>query len=206
MQGVPGTNRRTQPNSSGQCFFVSVGNALIELLSEVTFNDNSWHVGRIGRRRLLVSKLQRLLARHVREVLTKEEFHRVFLRQNKTAYANKAAYADRLEEAGDRAGRQDWGGLEDLQIVAHWLEASSDFCGSLYTFVRGHDTLTRVTKAKLYVRQPPGNVRDTDIVLHNSGNTHWMNTVVTNQQFPPVAIDQGHGGMLDEEAEVINVD
>ena len=200
--GVPGTHRISVPHASSNCLFKSVGEALLENNITLADTDNhKWFTMVRGHCRLQLPQLLCLMAGHVlSERVSNEEFHKIM----RGRVQNKQDYANRLKEAGDRLGRQDWGTIEDLQIVAHWLDASSNFTGSIYTYVRGHRTLTRVTKTKRIIREPPSNVNDNDIVLYNSNNTHWMNTLVSAQQFPPLV--DPNAGVPDEEPEVIEID
>jgi hypothetical protein len=215
---IPRTNRRTVPSSDGQCFFRAFLDALTrrtgtlaakEGMEWINHKDGKpWCRNIRGLRRCDIRVTMKCLAMHVRVYVTPSEFVMSGLQQR---YADKEAYAQRLERGNEMDGRQNWGSVGDLQIAVHWL-GHSNFGASIYTIEDGHYTLARVTKDRIILCQPPTIVQNNDIVLYNSNNRHWMNTVV-ELNLPAVIDDNGDGigpgpGMADEgmeEREIIEI-
>lgn len=214
---IPRTNRRTVPSSDGQCFFRALADALTRYAGPLRPGDGMWWIDNIGGhpwcrnirgiRRYDIRVTMKCVAMHVLECVTDEEFAASGLLQR---YADRKAYADRLERGPAAEGQNEWGSIADLQMALHWLGHSNfgNFGVSIYTIESTNYTLARVTKHTIIIRQPPNIVRDLDIVLYNSGNFHWMNTVV-DPNLPAVVDNNGNGigpGPGVAEREIIEID
>ena len=99
-----------------------------------------------------------------------------------------AEYAQKLPNRADST--KDWGGIDDVQVLAHFLDATG-FAGKVFTYMVLYPNGKSITMVEppdcwLRINVESDMVGDKDIVLCcGRGFTHWQNTVTTGEARVP---------------------